>query len=116
MTTAVFRTPANSNYETPVQGNNSTYTGNFDWTRSWTVEKQMLTVHWATGTRSNSDGDQVTYTLPQIEGEHSSKFNYTYKRQDANGVWQSVSSITRVPGQEVDYQVFASLKIGRAHV
>ena len=59
VTTAVFRTPANSNYETPVQGNNSTYTGNFDWTRSWTVEKQMLTVHWATGTRSNSDGDQV---------------------------------------------------------
>ena len=42
----------------PVEGQDSTYTGSFEWTCTWTIGKQMIEVGWAENGVS-SDGEEI---------------------------------------------------------
>ena len=100
------------NYEVPTSADPDSYTGTFDWTRSWTITPKHIVVDWVQGKTTSSTGDVVTRSQPKVDGADASKFSYKYFRQDETDptLWNPVTTITRTPGQTLIYRAEAYLK------
>ena len=112
-TTTVVFTKNTNNYTLPTNGNTATYDGTFEWSVTWTIEKEKIQVGWQEGER-DSNGTVISYR-PQIGGDHANKFDYTLRKWDATandgaGDWVEVSSMTRKPGEVVKFEVTPILK------
>ncbi|MDE6442179.1 MAG: hypothetical protein K2L12_05465, partial [Clostridia bacterium] len=105
---------ADTNYKTPVMGDESTYDGTFAWLCDWEIQKKRIEVEWLEGS-SSSNGDNVTKQPVLASFAHLVSYNYWRWDDNLNGGfgdWQYITTGTldRVPGQAAKFKVEAYLK------
>ncbi len=106
---------SDSNFITPVKGDDSTYIytagQNFAWDLVWSIDKAKLNLVWESKSATDSNGRTYTdYAINSADSDKIERYEYYTDNNGALGDLIDKSKIAVIPGQETYYWVKAILK------
>ncbi|MDE6372395.1 MAG: hypothetical protein K2L61_02515, partial [Clostridia bacterium] len=106
---------SDSNFITPVNGDDSTYIytagQNFAWELVWSIDKAKLNLVWESKSATDSNGrTYIDYAINSADSDKIERYEYYTDNNGAIGDLIDKSKIEVIPGQETYYWVKAILK------
>ncbi len=111
-TSVTFNISDPVNYVRPVSGDADSYSGNFEWSKSWRIDKATVTCMWKVDDRENAS----TYNLPVLQSVGSLDVGgmVTYRYYDyqdgSQGAEITIADINANINEEHRYLAVAELK------